>query len=373
MNLRSTYLQLQPLGLDNVPSNKDLIGHQENEPRLEDFLRKVLGEVVKWEPRTWKQTGTKTLSKDGSYPDVKQYTKEIEKDTWFARSSEHRSEGRKKGTEVRFEEFDFVLRQNHSKHEGEYTPDIFNTNTVLTWDPLELNHIGKQLGWKNLTMKITHMYHKLPFPLRNRVFTVLLLSGIRFDHFDISASLPSNPNGDPSKAANTNLSSFFVIQLPVDFDTFPIDLRERTHHYYPSPRTYQGPTDTTESKAAYGKKLIKGMYASVERVTCIEQFKGDFDRIDWTMSTVSDAGGWLPQYFQKPAVPGMIAQDIRFVLDYVRDHRKDDGWPISAKPFAPQGKQGSNSKVEEREGEAAPVNSDEIRALLEALNLVPKS
>ncbi|KAL8936075.1 MAG: hypothetical protein Q9216_005118 [Gyalolechia sp. 2 TL-2023] len=52
-------------------------------------------------------------------------------ETWFARKSRHVN--RQDKDTARFSEFDYSLRVNHSEHEGEYTPEVFDTYKVLDW------------------------------------------------------------------------------------------------------------------------------------------------------------------------------------------------------------------------------------------------
>ena len=51
---------------------------------------------------------------------------------WFARRSRHANRS-DQGT-ADFPEFDHGLRVNHSEHEQEYTPDVFDAYRVLDWD-----------------------------------------------------------------------------------------------------------------------------------------------------------------------------------------------------------------------------------------------
>lgn len=40
------------------------------------------------------------------------------------------------------------------------------------------------------------------------------------------------------------------------------------------------------------------------------------------MATTSDAMGWLPMWAQRIGIPGAIAHDVDFVMDWVREKRK---------------------------------------------------
>lgn len=53
-------------------------------------------------------------------------------EAWFARSSTHKNQNIKGSAD--FSEFDFALRADHSQHEREYTPDVFDDFKVLDWD-----------------------------------------------------------------------------------------------------------------------------------------------------------------------------------------------------------------------------------------------
>ena len=53
-------------------------------------------------------------------------------EAWFARRSVHEN-SRMKGTSD-FENFDYGLRADHSEHERQYTPDVFDSYKVLDWE-----------------------------------------------------------------------------------------------------------------------------------------------------------------------------------------------------------------------------------------------
>jgi hypothetical protein len=52
------------------------------------------------------------------------------------------------------------------------------------------------------------------------------------------------------------------------------------------------------------KKLVKGVYCSIEVVTKLEQ------GVEWFMATTSDAGGILPRWVQNMSVMGAIVEDV---------------------------------------------------------------
>lgn len=53
-------------------------------------------------------------------------------ETWFARRSYHPNHSVAGSAD--FDEFDMGLRHDHSRHEKEYTPDVFDAYKVLDWD-----------------------------------------------------------------------------------------------------------------------------------------------------------------------------------------------------------------------------------------------
>lgn len=142
-------------------------------------------------------------------------------EAWFARSSTHANRSLKGS--ANFSEFDFALRADHSQHEREYTPDVFDNFKVLEWvlGPTPYNlAIG---SYRHITMgskyfprfpvySILHlagimlkldrslvyeMCHKLPFPLAPRVFPVLVIT------------------------AETGVAEFVVVQIPVNLESLP--------------------------------------------------------------------------------------------------------------------------------------------------------
>lgn len=75
-------------------------------------------------------------------------------EAWFARRSHHEN-CRKEGT-VDFAQLDWGLRVNHSEHEQEYTPDVFDSYKVLDWDmETEVDELSVD-GYSHISMKGTH-------------------------------------------------------------------------------------------------------------------------------------------------------------------------------------------------------------------------
>ena len=119
------------------------------------------------------------------------------------------------------------------------------------------------------------MAHKMPPPLTNRFFAVLVATA-------------RAPGGD----------ALLVVQVPVDL------------------------RDAPAAKFSAGKagKLVQGAYVSVERVG--READGT---LLWEMATASDARGVLPMGVQKLGIPGAIAKDVGLFLGWVgRRRRKEE-------------------------------------------------
>ena len=113
------------------------------------------------------------------------------REVWFARKSRHENL-RAKGT-ADIAEFDYGLRQDHSKHEQEFTPDVFDAYKVLDWDDQikALAEEGSKIGsHSDVSMSIFEMCHKLPAFLSNRTFPVLVITAKRGQHSMIVTQTP---------------------------------------------------------------------------------------------------------------------------------------------------------------------------------------
>lgn len=186
-------------------------------------------------------------------------------ETWFARTSIHENAA-KTGTAT-WAEADAGLRQEHSVHEFEYTPDVKDAHLVLDWPKDELQEVG---DWKDVQAEIREMVHHIPPPLNNRVFVVMVVTAIRRDE-----------------------KEFLVVQLPVSGKGLP------GTKYYGQP------------------KITPGQYVSIERGELLEEGKWK-----WQMGTASDAGGNLPMWAQKMGVPGAVVKDVGLFMDWTAKRRE---------------------------------------------------
>ncbi|KAL8764037.1 MAG: hypothetical protein Q9184_000325 [Pyrenodesmia sp. 2 TL-2023] len=226
---------------------------------------------------------------------------------WFARKSHHANR-QEKGT-ARFSEFDYGLRVEHCEHEGQYTPQIFDTYKVLECelqqespdeDGSTAGDYANFVDYKDVSMSIYEMCHKLPSPLSTRVFPVLVVT------------------------ARTGKNAFIVVQRPVDIESHP-------EAFYSNGRNLQeGDSYLKRKKPVLGSVkhgssplmmfvvlIVPGsVYTSIERCVLTEN-----DEIEWTMATTSDAKGWLPKPAQKMGVPGAIVKDVGFFMKWIEEER----------------------------------------------------
>lgn len=186
---------------------------------------------------------------------------------WCARSSIHENAANP-GT-ASWQEFDRGLREDHSQHEKDYTPDVVDAHMVLDWRN-ELQSFGRAVGdWTDVDMYLMEMVHSLPFPLNKRVFTVLVLAGKKD-------------------------KEFIDVQIPVDMSKIP------------------------NAKYATDSKYTLGIYCSIERGELLE----DGAKVKWQMGTASDAGGSLPMWMQKLGIGGAVVKDVGLFMDWCEKRRK---------------------------------------------------
>ncbi|KAK5165931.1 uncharacterized protein LTR77_008855 [Saxophila tyrrhenica] len=188
-------------------------------------------------------------------------------ENWFARKSTHDNKA-EKGTGT-WEEFDFALRVDHSQHEKDYTPDVLDAHEVLNWDE-QLESSGRRVegGWEDVHAGVYEMCHKIPPPLNNRVFSVLVITGKKE-------------------------KEFLVVQIPVGTQGLPgVKYRDDS-------------------------KVTAGIYCSIERGELLEEGS----KVVWQMATASDAKGVLPMWAQKMGVPGAVVKDVGLVVGWLDEQR----------------------------------------------------
>ncbi|QRV72255.1 hypothetical protein RhiJN_00269 [Ceratobasidium sp. AG-Ba] len=63
-------------------------------------------------------------------------------------------------------------------------------------------------------------------------------------------------------------------------------------------------------------KGVRGRYVSVER---LRQLDGE---VEWSMATMSNAGGMIPVFLSESQMPSKISQDVPHVLDWIKKKRE---------------------------------------------------
>jgi hypothetical protein len=69
-------------------------------------------------------------------------------EAWFARTSLH--ENKKELGTASWDEFEAGLLDDHSLHESQYTPDVFDAYKVLSWDPKLAEKQAKVGSWEKV-------------------------------------------------------------------------------------------------------------------------------------------------------------------------------------------------------------------------------
>ncbi|THY33348.1 hypothetical protein D6D01_02270 [Aureobasidium pullulans] len=197
-------------------------------------------------------------------------------EAWFARTSLH--ENKKEPGTANWNEFEAGLLDDHSLHESQYTPDVFDAHKVLSWDSKLAEKQAKVGNWEKVGMSIFEMAHHIPPPLDNRAFPVLVVT---------------------ARSAGTDHPSFLVVQIPVDITKLDKAL-------YSTHKNKQA-GDNSEKK----KPVTLGQYVSIERCALVEDLN-----VKWQMATASDAKGNLPMWAQKMGIPSAIIKDVGLFIDW---------------------------------------------------------
>ncbi|MCJ1317492.1 hypothetical protein MMC15_002817 [Xylographa vitiligo] len=209
-------------------------------------------------------------------------------EAWFARRSRH-ADAAAAGT-ASWAEFDAGLRAQHSEHERQYTPDVYAAARVLDWDAdADTAAAARDLrarGFEHASLRLYEMCHRLPFPLRPRVFAVA-----------VATARTLAPGGEGAG------EGLVVVQVPVDVRGWPR-------------AGYTNGGNVREGGGVQARRCVVGRYASVERVR-----RGVGGEIEWVMGTASDAGGWLPMWAQKMGVPGAVVKDVGLFVGWVGGRR----------------------------------------------------
>jgi hypothetical protein len=278
-------VHMRVLKPSDLPDHPDLAAHQipGEQPALSAFLYNVLSEGYTFTTQYWPKHFTVKGRDKPSPPStakVEVVAHEIQSselpvhargdgtrtvENWCGRTSIHENAA-KPGTAT-WEEFDGGLRQDHSQHEKDYTPLLFDAHEVLAW-PVEAQVGPEGDAWNEARAVIMEMAHNMPGPLGQRVFRVLVVTAKRENEF-------------------------FVVQIPADSNDLP-------------------------GSKYNDKKMTEGIYCSVEYGSLIENGA----KVKWQMATASDAGGALPMWVQKMGIAGAVTKDVGFFIEWIEKERK---------------------------------------------------
>lgn len=275
----------------------------------------------------------------------------VQDENWFARRSVHKNESSKtsEGT-ASWSEFVFGLKEQHSKHEQDFTPQLYDAHYILDWNE-EIQKLLKDGGtsegqiegeygvrYTDITMESTsqastllHKSPRLPSHIKKSTLTIRstnLDKNILKIVFEMCHALPGplNPRCFPILVltAFTSPTSFLAVTVPVNLLS-PAPLEAAYHS------TGRNTTDPKASQQQQ-KKPVLGIYAAVETVSLMgndegedravkdgrEVRDGDGRNIEWIMATASDTKGNLPMFLQKPNLPGAVAKDVGFFMEWIK-------------------------------------------------------
>lgn len=215
-------------------------------------------------------------------------------ETWACRRSVH-IDSATKGT-ASWAEFARCLRDEHAATEDAFTPTVLAHREAQSWaSARDVRPVSVAIGegegsstlWGKFSLVLVEMKHKIPPPLKPRVFPVLQL---------IATALPAGEQG----AEKREKDEFVVVSVPVS--------------------DFAGSSELAVLSRDPG--VVVGAYAAVERVKKEEGGRGD---IEWIMATASDAKGVLPMWVQTKAVLGQVAKDVALFLGWIAGERQGAG------------------------------------------------
>lgn len=274
---------------------------------LEPFLNTLLQQAVPFldsiptdapSSALWRSKGTKTFPESEAPVDVTERVVALtvdgrsETETWACRRSVH-VDAAQTGS-ASWDEFVECLRDRHAETEDAFTPTVLGHREVASWaharevGAISVSGSGSGSRWGRFWMAVVEMKHKIPPPLKPRVFNVL------------QVACTAQDDGDDGGAAGG--PAFVVVSVPVkDLATGPWK---------------------DKAKLSLDSGVVIGAYAAVERVRRIRGEGAAAAQVEWIMATASDAKGVLPLWLQVKAVPGQVAKDVKLFLHWVDGERK---------------------------------------------------
>ncbi|KAJ5825901.1 hypothetical protein N7474_003039 [Penicillium riverlandense] len=238
---------------------------------------------------------------------------------WVCRESQH-VDSAASGT-ASWEEFEDGLRQDHAKHEMEYTPSVTGVERLLQWEGPELEtelevegvmYTDFEVEGKSKLFSLQSDHTHLPPRRADRAALVLSLT--------ISARTSNKLDTEQEQQQQQSPPGFVTIQIPLhpDASSTPTELHQKIHSTVP-------------------RRTIFANYASVERVMSRRSSTQDSSspettssgHVQWTMATTSDAGGSIPQWVQRNwtlgGVPRAVVADVGLFIGWTDQRRKKRG------------------------------------------------
>lgn len=223
----------------------------------------------------------------------------LQTEHWFARRSIHNNMSSKSTAHpghASWEEFLFGLRDDHSKHEEDFTPTLFDARKVVDWAgqvrKLEEEGSLSREGFRDVTVDLYEMCHDVPSPLHPRVFDVLVVTASLLGRKELA-------EGDREK--------FVAVTVPVQ-----LGLNVKPAFY----ANYKNLKDGEDEKKK--REVVMGLYCAVETCTLRKKKEEAEEEIEWVMATASDAKGNLPMWLQKMALPGAVPKDVSYFLQWIK-------------------------------------------------------
>ncbi|KAF2663138.1 hypothetical protein BT63DRAFT_126662 [Microthyrium microscopicum] len=268
-------IRLKPFSAQSIPAHPALSTLQDSSgsPTTNEFVAKALEEALTFAKGDVPAFGEPTKKSKGSTAPVaiRTWSRNNNVEHWVARYSRHM--GKPENGDADWDEFNLGLRENHSLNEMAYTPGVTDAVEVCRWDTEQIGTID---GWQSANMAVFEMKHHLPAPLKERVFTILIINGI---------------------PVSTTGRSFITLTIPLDLKTTDNSKKVGSAKYVDS------------------SAVVHAAYVSVEHVY------EEADSIVWMMATASDAKGNLPMSVQKLGVPGAITKDVGLLLSWLAERR----------------------------------------------------
>jgi hypothetical protein len=190
-------------------------------------------------------------------------------ETWFLRRSVHEDKAIE-GT-ASWDEWVRCFKEGHAQAEKEFTPTVVGTHVEREWDCTGITVDLDGETWGNWTLKLEESTHKMPTPLKPRVFPVL-------------QATTSVLSGAARK--------FMVVQISAG--------------------------DAYEAEETKRGQNVRGKYTSIERVR--DTGAGE---CEWIMGTTSDAKGLVPLWVQRMATPSHVAKDVELFLGWIAKKRRE--------------------------------------------------